>query len=153
MSEWVSEWVSIVECQLGNFSAIPWWEQVDFQLNDDEIRFVPDQHTTLDFHSASGQKCHLTRTYYSDSERAAVIVWISNYLCNQCLSPLIFWVRISIKARCTRLCDKVCQWLTTPRWFSPGRPVSYTNKTDRHDITEIALKVALRNIKRTNNVF
>jgi hypothetical protein len=27
--------------------------------------------------------------------------------------------------------------------FSPGPPVSYTNKTDRHDITEILLKVAL----------
>jgi len=36
--------------------------------------------------------------------------WIYNYLCNQCLSPLMVWVRISIKARCTTLCDKVCQW-------------------------------------------
>jgi hypothetical protein len=27
--------------------------------------------------------------------------------------------------------------------FSPGTPVSSTNKTDRHDITEILLKVAL----------
>jgi hypothetical protein len=29
------------------------------------------------------------------------------------------------------------------RCFSPGTPVSSTNKTDRHDITEILLKVAL----------
>jgi len=36
--------VIVVERQLGNFSSIPWREQVDFQLNDDEIRFVPDQH-------------------------------------------------------------------------------------------------------------
>ena len=35
--------------------------------------------------------------------------WIYNYLCNQCLSPLMLWVRISIRARCTTLCDKVCQ--------------------------------------------
>jgi hypothetical protein len=28
--------------------------------------------------------------------------------------------------------------------FSPGPPVSSTNKTDRHDITEILLKVALK---------
>ena len=28
-------------------------------------------------------------------------------------------------------------------WFSPGTPISSTNKTDRHDITEIWLKVAL----------
>jgi hypothetical protein len=27
--------------------------------------------------------------------------------------------------------------------FFPGTPVSSTNKTDRHDITEILLKVAL----------
>ena len=28
------------------------------------------------------------------------------------------------------------------RWFSPGTPVSSTNKTDRYDIPEIWLKVA-----------
>ena len=28
-------------------------------------------------------------------------------------------------------------------WFSPGAPVSSTNKTDHHGITEILLKVAL----------
>jgi hypothetical protein len=31
----------------------------------------------------------------------------------------------------TTLCDKLCQWLATCRWFSPGPPVSSTNKTDR----------------------
>ena len=36
--------------------------------------------------------------------------WISNYLCNQCLSPLMLWVPISIRARCTLLGDKACQW-------------------------------------------
>jgi len=25
--------------------------------------------------------------------------WSYNYLCNQCLSPLMLWVRISIRAR------------------------------------------------------
>ena len=44
------------------------------------------------------------------------------------------------------LCDKVCQWLATGRWFSPGTLVSSTNKTDRHDITEILLKVVLSTI-------
>jgi hypothetical protein len=29
--------------------------------------------------------------------------WIYNYLCNQCLSPLVLWVRISIRARCKTL--------------------------------------------------
>jgi hypothetical protein len=35
----------------------------------------------------------------------------------------------------------------TGQWFSLGTPVSSTNKTDRHDITEILLKVALNTIK------
>ena len=42
----------------------------------------------------------------------------------------------------------VIVWLETDLWFSPGPPVSSTNKTDRHDITEILLKVALSTIKQ-----
>jgi len=76
--------------------------------------------------------------------------WIYNYLCNQCLSPSMLWIRISVKARCTTLCDKVCQWFVTGWWFSPGSPVSSTDKTDRHNITEILLKVSLNTIKQTN---
>jgi len=38
--------------------------------------------------------------------------------------------------------------LELTRWFSPDNPVSSTNKTDRHDITEILLKVALNTINR-----
>ena len=45
---------------------------------------------------------------------------------------------------------QVCQRLVTGRWFCPGPPVSSTNKTDRHDIAEILLKVALNTIKQTN---
>ena len=42
------------------------------------------------------------------------------------------------------------------RWFSPGTTVSSTNKTDRHDITEILLKVVLNTktltfITKSNN--
>jgi hypothetical protein len=81
---------------------------------------------------------------------AVVIVGFTttNYLCNQCLIPLMLWVRISIRESCTTLCCKVCQWLVTGQWFSPGPPVSSTNKTDRHDIAEILLKVALNTIKQ-----
>ena len=50
----------------------------------------------------------------------------------------------------TTLCDKVCQWLATGQWFSPGTRVSSTNKTDPPNITEILLKVALNTIKPTN---
>ena len=79
--------------------------------------------------------------------------WIYNYLCSQCLSPHMLWVRISISARCTTLCDKVCQWLATGRWFSPGPSVSSINKTDCHDIAEILLKVAVNTIKQTNKQY
>ena len=48
------------------------------------------------------------------------------------------------------LCDQVCQWLAEGRWFSPSTPVSFTNKTDPHDITEILLKVELKTIQPTN---
>jgi hypothetical protein len=50
----------------------------------------------------------------------------------------------------TTLCDKVCQWLATGWWFSPGTPVSSTNKTDCHDMTEISLKVALNTKNQPN---
>ena len=65
--------------------------------------------------------------------------WIYNYLCNQCLSPLKLWV--------WSLCNIVCQWFCW--WFSSGPLVSSTNKTDRHDIAEILLKVALNTINQT----
>jgi hypothetical protein len=34
-------------------------------------------------------------------------------------------------------------------WFSPGTPVSSTNKTDRHNIAEILLKVVLNTMNQT----
>jgi hypothetical protein len=40
----------------------------------------------------------------------------------------------------------------TCRWFSPDSPVSSTNKTDCHDITEILLKVALNTINQTKPI-
>jgi cobalamin-dependent methionine synthase I len=39
---------------------------------------------------------------------------------------------------------------TTGQWFSSGPLVSSTIKTDRHDITEILLKVVLNTIKQIN---
>ena len=48
--------------------------------------------------------------------------------------------------------DKVCQWLVTDQWFSPGHSVFATNKTDRHNITEILLIVALNTIKPNHSV-
>ena len=43
--------------------------------------------------------------------------------------------------------------LVTGWWFSPGTPVSSTNKIGSHDITEIFLsKVALNTIKQTKHM-
>jgi hypothetical protein len=36
-------------------------------------------------------------------------------------------------------------------WFSPGIPASSTANTDRHDIAEILLKVALNTINQSIN--
>ena len=44
----------------------------------------------------------------------------------------------------------LCQRLAKSQWFSPGTLVSSTNKTDRHDMAEILLKVALNTINETN---
>jgi hypothetical protein len=69
---------------------------------------------------------------------------ICNYLCNQYLSPLTLWVWKLLWRGVldTTLCDKVCQWLATGRWFSP---VSF------HDIyiIEILLRVSLNTITLT----
>ena len=46
----------------------------------------------------------------------------------------------------TALCYKGCQSLAAAQWFSPGTSISSTNKTDRHDIAETLLKVALNTI-------
>jgi hypothetical protein len=64
--------------------------------------------------------------------------WIYNYPCYQCLLPLTLWVRIPLRqfVLYATLCEQVCQWLTTGRWFFPGTPVSSTNRTNRHDKTK-----------------
>ena len=76
--------------------------------------------------------------------RCCMVVGFHNYLCNQCLSSLMLWVR-------SLLSDKVCQWLAAGWWYSPGTSVSSTNKTDHHDIAEILLKVALNTTTITAN--
>ena len=52
------EWVKVIAAQrqLCNFSAILWREQVNFQWDDDEVRFVLDHHAYSFFFSASSPK-------------------------------------------------------------------------------------------------
>jgi hypothetical protein len=81
-----------------------------------------------------------------------VIEWQTyNYLSNQCLPLLTLWVRTLLRPGIldTALCDKVCRSLAAGRWISSGTPVSSTNKTDRHDITDMLLKVTLDTITLT----
>jgi len=48
--------VIVVKRQFSLFSAILWREQVNFQWDDDEFRFVLEQHAELDFYSATSLK-------------------------------------------------------------------------------------------------
>ena len=86
-----------------------------------------------------------TLSQHATHLRQTIFHQIKGSLCNQCPSPLTLWVRTPLRRGVldTTLNDKVCHWLATGRWFFPDTPVSSTNKTDRHDITEILLKVAL----------
>ena len=67
------------------------------------------------------------------------------------ISLLTLWVRTPLRwcVLDTTLCDKVCQWLATGRWFSPGSPVPSTKKSDCHDTAEILLKAELSTINQT----
>jgi hypothetical protein len=47
----------------------------------------------------------------------------------------------------------VYQLLAHGRWFSPGTLAFSTTKTDRHDIAEILLKVALKHQKSNEIIF
>ena len=57
-----------------------------------------------------------------------MVVRFTTTFCNRCRSPLM-WVRLLLRARCTTLCDKVCQWLARGRWFSPGSPIWLKNSS------------------------
>jgi hypothetical protein len=49
--EWVRDWLTPIQ----QFFRI-WREQVNFYWDDDEVRFVLDQHAGVDFYSASSLK-------------------------------------------------------------------------------------------------
>jgi hypothetical protein len=102
----------------------------------------------------SNEYINLNPVYYSNQHNEYSYIEPMNFTTTYAISAYhnlyMLWVRISIRERCTTLCDKVCQWLVTGRWFWPGPPVSSTNETARHDTTEILLKVALNTIKQTN---
>ena len=89
--------------------------------------------------------CHLGGCRGRDS----MVVGFIKYLCNQCLSPLMLWVRIPLRRGVlkTTLCDKACQWLTARQWFSTGTLVFSTNKTDSQNISENIVESGVKHHK------
>ena len=53
----------------------------------------------------------------------------------------------------TTSCDKVCQWLATGQWFSPGTLVCSAKKTVRHNITNTINQPNQRTIKMLNILY
>jgi hypothetical protein len=60
---------------------------------------------------------------------------------------VLYFVNTSFTATCMSVevshALQVCQWLAVCRLFSPGTPMSSTNKTDRSEKNEILLKMAI----------
>jgi hypothetical protein len=97
----------------------------------------------LIIHKAAEQRTCMVRPY-------AGVIWYFephgklNPVSYGILNPMVNWTQGQFTINIKRY--KVCQWLGTGWWFSSGTPVSSTNKTDSHDITEVLLKVVLNTI-------
>jgi hypothetical protein len=65
---------------------------------------------------------------------------LSFYLTMSCLLAKFFSMLLS------------ATWFTTRRWFSSGTHISSTNKTDRHDMTVILMKITLNTINLNLNL-
>jgi len=63
-----------------------------------------------------------------------------------CFMPLKHYFSYIVVGRNREKTTDLSQVTSQTLWFSPGSPVSSINKTERHDITEILLKVALNTI-------
>ena len=75
--------------------------------------------------------------------------WINPFITTYAISTYLMlsvWIPFRRGVLDTTLCDKVCQWLATGQWFSLA---SSTNKSDRHNITKILLKMTLNTITVT----
>ena len=79
----------------------------------------------------------------SGSDR--IVSWIYNYLCYQCISPVKLWVRIPLMTRCTRyvINHHVIKFVSD-LCRCDSLVIFSINKTYRHDITQILLKVVLK---------
>jgi hypothetical protein len=101
--------------------------------------------------------CHFELLIYIKTIIGAIVVrcrMVVGYITTYAISansPVTLWVRIPVR-RCaidTSLCYEVCQWLAAGRFYFQGTPVSPTDQSDRHDITEILLNMGLITINQT----
>ena len=106
-------------------------------------------------HPLASEKNVLSKDYYDYEmmllklKMTCQSIFFLSFLRLKCMHNL--WIPLMI--RCTWyniMWFVICQWLATSWYFSPGTPVSSTNKTDRHDITEILSKGALITISLTH---
>ena len=72
-----------------------------------------------------------------------------------CSNSVIFFLFIILLLKVLHAIpyDIVCQWPSTGGWFSQRSPVSCTNKTNRHDITEILLNLTLHLMNLNHMIF
>ena len=116
-----------------------WYRQTQGKLTSSCDWYIP----ILPFGDIQGIKDYLG---------AQVAQWVG--LPNNSYKPITGFV--NYKKRCSRLAaasDKVYQLVSHGRWFSASTHVSSTNKTDRHDIAELLLKVVLNTINQPTKDF
>ena len=91
---------------------------------------------------------YLLRSTYNNCGRQGLLAFRGRLGFWWCSCCSYFWFSVLwflLYSSCV-LCTQCCQFLW---YFSLVTPVSFTNKTDRHDITEILLRVALSTITRS----
>ena len=86
----------------------------------------------------------INATYYVNGDRHGSDRMVVGFT-TTCAIIKKLWVETPLIARCTRY---NIMWFVTGRRFSPGTLVLSTNKTDRHDISEILLEVALNTLNQ-----
>jgi hypothetical protein len=85
--------------------------------------------------SAPHTKCRNHPFWWDHCGRDRMVVgFTTTYAIGASPLTLLVWISLRRGVLDTTLCDKVCQWLAAGLWFSPG---SSTNKTARHNITNI----------------
>jgi len=96
-------------------TTVRWKERFNSSVNNSNNINKTNNHLSPSLTEHKRRPQHMTLWSYG--------IWIYNYLCNQCLSPLTLWVWTPLRRGVldTTLCDKVCQLLAEGQWFSPWK--------------------------------